>query len=101
MDLRDGPVTFQEFRDGFGIVAMFLHSDREGLDPPQREPTVERARNRAERVLGELELLVQVVPAHHDRATYQIRMPADAFRSAMDDQVDPESQRILQCRRRE
>src|SRR5437867_6234707 len=47
MDLRDGFVHFQEFRQRFGVVAMFLHADREGLDPPQREPTVEGAGNGA------------------------------------------------------
>src|SRR5439155_1320347 len=66
VDLRDGLVRLQEFRDGFGVVAVFLHADCEGLDPAQCEPTVERARNGAERILGELELLVQVVPVHDE-----------------------------------
>jgi len=37
----------------------------------------------------------------HEGAPEQIRMPADVFRRAMDDQVDAERQWILQCRRRE
>src|SRR2546430_6202873 len=88
MDLRNGFVCLQEFCHGFGVVTMFLHADREGLDPPQREPTVEGARNGAERVLGELELLVEVLPVHHEGAPEQIRMPADVFRRAVDDEID-------------
>ena len=77
---------------------MLLHANRQGLDPAEGEPAVERARHGTQGVLGELELLVEVVSVHHKRSAEKVRVTRDVLRRAVNREVNAKRQRILERR---
>src|SRR5947208_16267420 len=79
MDLRDPFVGREEPRHRLRVVAMSLHADPERLDPAEGEPTVERTGDRTERVLGEFQLLVQVLAVRDDGSPRRSAWPPMYF----------------------
>src|SRR5438132_10773335 len=96
VDVRDPFVAREEPRHRLRVVAMPLHTDRERLDPAEGEPTVERTGDCAERVLGESQLLVQVLAVRDDRSPEEVGMATDVLRRAVDDQIHAQPERVLQ-----
>src|SRR5204863_3962149 len=82
VDLRDPFVGREEPRHRLRVVAMPLHADPERLDPAEGEPTVERTWARNERVLGEFQLLVQVLAGRDDGSAEDVGMATDVLRRA-------------------
>ena len=101
VDRGDGLVAREESRHRLGVGGVPFHADRQGLDAAEGEPTVKRARHRAEGVLCELQFLVKVAAVHDERPAQEVRVAPEVLRRAVDDQVDAEAQRVLQRRRRE
>ena len=75
---------------------MPLHADPERLDPAEGEPTVERTGDRTERVLGEFQLLVQVLAVRDDGSPEEVGMATDVLRRAVNDQVHAQPEWVLQ-----
>src|SRR6266566_4159798 len=96
VDLRDPLVAREDPRHRPRVVAMPFHADRERLDPAEGEPTVERTGDRAERVLGESQLLVQVLAVRDDGSPEEVGMATDVLRRTVDDQVHAQPERVLQ-----
>src|SRR5581483_11808886 len=78
-----------------------LDAEAERLDPAQREPAVLRARHGADRVLEELELLVERLVARHERAAEDVRVAVDVLGRRVEHDVRSELERALDDRRRE
>ena len=87
--------------DRAGVVAMTVHAHRQGLEPSQHEPAVERARHRARGVLYERELLGELVIATSNEPTDDVGVAAEILRRGVHDDVGAELQRLLQVRRGE
>ena len=97
----DDAVRLEGARDRFRVVGVALHPQLERLEPPKREPTVERRRDRAGRILQELHRLEDGrVPGEHG-ALHEIRMAAEILRHAVHDDVGAERERLLEERRGE
>src|SRR5437762_9473007 len=56
-DPSDLRVLRQELGEDPGVLFVALHSDRQGLDPAEREPAIHRTGDTAGRVLKEAQLL--------------------------------------------
>ena len=91
----------EQLRDALGVVAVPLHPHREGLHPAQGQPVVERAGHRADRVLGERQLLGQGVVAGHQGAADHVGVPAEVLGRGVQHDVRAEGERLLQVGRGE
>ena len=94
-------VAGQEVDDLLGVVAVPVHPQPEGLEPAQGQPGVERAGDRADRVLVEGDLLRELEVAYDERAADDVGVTAGVLRRGVDDDVGPESQRLLEVGRGE
>ena len=78
------------------VARMTLHPQRQRLDAAQRQETVERAGDRADRVLQEFQPVGQIlVVADRDAAADHVGMAVQIFRRRMHDEVDAELERPL------
>ena len=76
------------------VLAMALHAHVERLHPAQREETVERPRDRADRVLQETEALgvlrVAIVAGDDRNSADDVRVPVQVLRRRVHDDVEAE-----------
>mmetsp|Transcript_35830 Transcript_35830/g.69605 ORF Transcript_35830/g.69605 Transcript_35830/m.69605 type:complete len:223 (+) Transcript_35830:597-1265(+) len=93
--LRDFRVGLQELSNDHSVVSVTLHADLKCLQSSKSHVAVERGRNSADRVLEELQLLVdfRVVGCHH--AHDDITMAIDVLGHGVHDNVCSEIQRAL------
>ena len=98
---QDGRVPGEHLGDALGVVAVPIHSDRERLDAPQREPVVERPGHRPDRVLRERQLLGELVVAGDERAADDVGVTAEVLGRGVQDDVRAQRERLLQVGRGE
>jgi hypothetical protein len=91
----------EELGQGLPVRAVLPHAQGEGLGAAQDEPRVERAEDRAGRVLHEPQPLDVLVARRHDHAAHAVRVPVQVLRRAVDDEVGAEREGALQRRARE
>ena len=88
----------QERRHLLGVVAVPVHPHRQGAQPAQHQPGVERAGHAADRVLVEAQPLGQVVVVDHQRAADDVGVAAAVLGGGVHDHVGAEGDRLLQVR---
>ena len=91
----------QELGDPRRVGAVPVHADAEGLDAAQHQPGVERAGDRAHRVLVVGQPLAELGVGDDQRAADDVGVPAEVLRRRVDDDVGAERQRLLQVGRGE
>ena len=96
-----GGVPGEHLGDALGVVAVPLHPHRERLDAAQREPVVERPGHRADRVLGERQLLGELVVAGDERAADDVGVAAEVLGGGVQHDVRAQRERLLQVGRGE
>ena len=84
-----------------GVFLVPLHSQFQRFHAAHREPTIERRRHRARRVLQELDRLENRRVFRQRRALNRVRMPGQIFRHAVHHDVRAQLERLLEIRRRE
>src|SRR4051794_32409439 len=96
INLLDLRLLLEPARDLEGVLAMTFHPKRERFQTAQRQETVERSSNRADRVLQKRNLVAQLLvftddndPADH------VGMAVQIFRRGMNDHVEAELDRAL------
>src|SRR5262245_1947969 len=83
------------------VLAVLAHPHRQGLEPAQHEPAVERPRNGAERLLQEEQPLRHGRVVRGEEAADQVGVAAEVLRRRVQDDVGAERERLLQVRRGE
>ena len=78
-----------------------LHPEPESLDSPEDEPGLVRVHRSSEEVMDLPETLEMLRPLRHDGAADDVRVAVQVLREAVDHDVGPESERLLENRRRE
>ena len=99
--LRDRGCPVRNCDHPLGVVAVPFHAHGEGLHAAQGEPRVERAGHRAHGVLGEAELLGELVVGGDQRAADDVGVAADVLGGGVQHDVGAERERRLQVRRGE
>src|SRR5215831_12981033 len=75
---------------------MSLHAKRQRFQTAQNEKTIERASDRADRILQERNLISELlVFSNNNNAAYQIGMPVQIFRCGMHNDIEPRFNRSL------
>src|SRR5262249_49521166 len=96
MDRFDLALIFEPTRNLQRVCAMPLHAKRQRFQTAQNKKTVERACDRADRILQERNLISEfLVFANNYDATYQIGMPVQIFRRRMHNDIKPRFNRPL------
>src|SRR5207247_10112136 len=93
---------FEEiFADGFRILTMSLHSNRESLDSPKDKVAVERPWDRSNRVLEEAERFMDLRVVRNRSASYEVAVSTKVFRGAMHYNLRSVARRLLEVRTHE
>ena len=100
-DALDRLVARKRRGDLQGVGALPLDAQGQRLHPAEEQPAVKWRWHRADRVLVEAQLLLQLVVAGHHGAANDVAVPADVLGRAVHDDVRAQVQRLLQVRRRE
>ena len=101
MTWRDRRVAGQELHHLLRVVAVPVHPDPEGLQPAQHQPGVERAGDRADRVLVEGDPLGELEVAYDEGAADDVGVATAVLRGGVHDDVGTEHQWLLEVRRGE
>src|ERR1700719_2483758 len=88
-------VLFEELRDGERIGAVSLHAQRQGLDAPQGQERIERARHAAHCVLKIRDPLGKLRVAHDRSSPDGVRMSVEILGGRVHDDVEPMFERAL------
>jgi hypothetical protein len=91
----------QERRGRFRVLLGPRNPHRERLDSPQEQPGVERGQDRPDRLLGEVDLLSENRVGDDHGAADQVVVTAEELGGAVDHDVGPQRERLLQERRHE
>ena len=94
-DALDARMRLEEVDHRAGVLAVPTHPDGECLHPTQDEPRVERARDRAERLLEEVEALGDRRVVRRQEAADHVRVSAQVLRRRVQDDVGAELERPL------
>ena len=91
----------QQLAHGAPVLGVRGDPQVQRAQPAMDEEAVERAGHRADRVLHEVDLLVQLLVAHHDRAADHVGVAAEVLGGGVHHGVGAELERPLHHRRRE
>ena len=96
IDLLHFRLFLQPVRDTDRIFLRFFHPYPQRLDASDQKPAVKRCKSRTGRLDQESKFLCDLRILRHDKTCQRVVMSAEEFRTAVDDHVRAEPDRILE-----